>query len=312
MKRPLLITVASLLLLTGAAVLTRAWMRHRPAAPATMVPAPAAKQQIPERPSRVPDLIAKLCDPSLHRSRHAEAISSLPDDLTQAEFDELLDFIRGPVPQRLKVGSWHVTVNEIMRVLRQPRFKVSGYADAMAGMVLDRSADPVVRDYAAQHLAVSLDRVAHDPTPADFRHALETFLKVVTSPEEASQGVTGTILMSLTAQSATFHPEDLAPYRERLEAGIVALASADRPVSLSNRISAIQAAGRLGVTQALPAIRQLARDSATSPALRMSSVAALGYFHQPEDRGFLQEIVQNPGSSLSKAAQTALTKYPTP
>jgi hypothetical protein len=305
--------MAALPILIGTAVVIIDRTRHRATAPVETGPNHEASRKAVgparEGPSRMPELIAKLTDPAVHHSRHLESVRALPDDLSQAEFDELMAFIRGSLPEGFKLASWHVIVNEIMNELRSTRFKIGGYAYAMSGMVLDKSADPVVRDYAAQHLALCLDRVSHNPTETEFRFIMETFLKVLTGSDEAFHGVTGTILMSITAVSETFRTEDLAPYRVRLDPAIVALVSGDTPASLSNRISAIQAAGRLGVTQALPAIRDLARGSAPSPAIRLSAVAALGYFHHPEDRDFLKDIAAN-DNSLRTAAESALKNYP--
>jgi len=309
MKRTPLIALATLLLVMGVGLVIRDIIRNRDASAVPRKPDVGKTGEVhaPEadRKSRVPALIATLSDLSLHESRHIEAVRGLPGDLTQKEFEELMDLIRGPVPANLSADKWHVIANEIMNVLREPRFHIKGYGGAMGGMVADKGADPVIRDYAAQHLALSLDRVAHASTPADFHVAMETFLTVIANGDESFNGVTGTILMSLTAVSETFHPGDLAPYRERLGEVIVALVSGDRKSSLSNRISAIQAAGRLGFTKALPAIRSYAAGKAQNPSIRLSSVAALGYFADPADRPFLEQLARS-NDRLRFAARTAL------
>lgn len=313
MNRFLLISLPSLLLLTGGGMVILEHFRHRADAPHASRREVSENREIPMpvpyRPSRMPDRIAQLTDPALHHSRRLEVVRSLPDDLTNEEFDDLMGLIRGPMPDRLSADDWHEAANEIMKVLREPGFHIRSYGDSMAGLVLDQTADPVIRDYAAQHLALTLDRVTHDPTPADFHLAMNAFLKVVADEHEAFNGVTGTILMSLSALSETFHHDDLAPYRARLGAAIVALATGVRNSSMSNRISAIQAAGRLGFPEALPAIRELARGPAPKPSIRLSSVAALGYFHQPEDREFLHKLAAN-DDALSKVAEAALRNYP--
>lgn len=313
MKRTQLIALASLVLVTGVALVIRDRMRDDGGTAVPQQPhvgkSAETREVEPARPSRMPDLIAMLADPSLHESRQIEAVRGLPGALTQGEFEELMELIRGPVPANRSAGTWHVIVNEIMNVLREPRFHLKGYGGAMAGMVADQGADPVIRDYAAQHLALSLDRVAHAPTAADFQLAMETFLTVAASGDEAFHDVTGTILMSLTAVSETLHPGDLAPYRDRLGAVIVALVSGERKASLSNQISAIQAAGRLGFPEALPAIRSYAAGNAPNPSIRLSSVAALGYFADPADRPFLQQLAAS-DDKLRFAAQTALKNLP--
>jgi hypothetical protein len=309
MKRAPIVALSVLLLFTGAVLVLRERSRNHVAPPLPkqadqggtgQAPAPR-----PQRESRIPVFIAVLSDPSLHESRQIATIRSLPDDLTQEEFVELMDLIRGPVPARRSARTWHVLINEIMNVLREPRFHIEGYGAAMAGMVADKQADPVLRDYAAQHLALSLDRIAHAPAKADFQLAMETFLKVCTSEDESFHGVTGTILMSLSALSETFHADDLKPYRDRLGPAIVALVSGDRESSMSNRISAIQAAGRLNFPQALPAIRNLASGGSPNRWVRLSSVAALGYYGRQEDRAYLSQLMAE-DPAMSAAARTAL------
>lgn len=306
-RRPLIIAT-SLLLLGAVALLVRELGKPTPV-PAPVVTAdeqvPKKVRPLPRRGSVVPGLIEILSDLSLHRTRHIEAVRGLPKDLTDAELEGLIDLIRSQVPETRNPQDWYVILNEIMNVLHEPRCDIDAYRVAMAALVQDRAADPVVRDYAAQHLTLSIKGASSGQGLAGLPMVMETCLKIVASDEDSFEDLTGTVLLSLCSLNERLPSGALNDYRARLGEAVIPLVSGARKASAANRVSAIQASGRMGFTDALPAIRELARDQDENLAVRLSSVAALGYFSRPEDRDFLKQLAES-NSTLSPAAKTAL------
>jgi hypothetical protein len=306
-----LLNLSAVLLLAGGLALGFRFLRTGPS------PAPAAETTAGRRaagarpaaaPAPAPALIRKLVDPSLHLQEQRDAVRALPSDLTAGEFAALLDLLRQPPPASMAPSRWHVLLNEIMDVLRQPRFGCSGYGEAMAGLLTDREVDPVVRDYAAQYLAVWLGEDSGPHSSESFAEGMDAFLQVLRGERESREPVTGTILMSLCALRDKRGDEPFEPFRGEIESAVLAYASGARPATLANRISAIQAAGRMRFASALPAIRAFAAGKATDPSVRLSSVAALGYFRDPADLPFLRQLAES-DDPLRFAARQALRNH---
>jgi len=135
--------------------------------------------------SRTPYLVRQLIDPSKHLEEQIEGVRALPSDLTEEEFISLIDILRDPVPAGMKPGRWSTLQNEIMEVLRDSRFREQDYAPAIAGLVKDRNLEPVMRDYAAQHLALYL---ADPAVPLEtFEEGMAAFLFVLEGIWPASE-----------------------------------------------------------------------------------------------------------------------------
>ena len=312
MKRKSVIVLSVSLTLTGAGLLVRDWLVNRASEDVRVEkdawPSQQSTRPAPDRESPVPALVALLSDPSVHQARQIEAIRSLPDDLTIGEFRDLVAVIKGPAPEFQDRGQWTVLINEMMGVLRKPRLGIPAYQEVMVAMVVDQDLDPLVRDYAAQHLSVSLGELPTGSSGAEFRLSMEALIGVLNRTDQSFDGSTGTILMSLTNLSDELPENAFEPYRERLGKIIVPMISGERKVGFSNRISAIQAAGRMGFGEALPAIRRIASDESEKPSFRLSAVAALGYFARPEDREFIARLATG-DSVVVPAAVTALKSF---
>lgn len=260
------------------------------------------------RSAPAPILVRKLADPVLHPAERIAAVRALPSDLSDQETAALCDLLRQPAPEQVGAATWNMLLNEIMEVLREPRFSWPGYGPAIAALMVDPNVDPVVRDYSAQHLSRYLATVADTRAPGSFGPGMDAFLTVLQREREAREEVTGTILMALCDLASKRPAADFAPYEARLSGVVGDFITGSRPASLANRISAIQAAGRMGLRNALPAIRAFARGAATDPSLRLSSVATLGYFADPADKSFLEQLAGS-NDSLRFAAQSALKTH---
>jgi hypothetical protein len=312
MKRPVINILAILLLSVGVWIGVRSLSPPPAAVEGDRAPTPARTQAsaraAAKSPSPAPILIRRLSDPALHRAERIAAIRELPSDLSSEENQALMDLLRQPAPERVGISTWYMVLNEIMEVLRQPRFDWPGYGEAMADLMTDRHVDPVVRDYSAQHLALYLGDEAETRRADSFSPGMDAFLSVLRGEREAHEEVTGTILMALCDLKSKRPAEDFAAYDEPISLVVTDFVTGTRQASRSNRISAIQAAGRMGYREALPTIRAFARDGAPEPSLRLSSIAALGYFSDPEDRPFLQQLARS-DDRLRFAATAALKNF---
>lgn len=256
---------------------------------------------------RTPHLVNNLIDPSKHLDEQIEAIRALPSDLTEGEFQALMDLLYDEVPRTMEGATWSTIQNEIMEVLRQRRFKISDYPTALAGILSDKEADPIMRDYAAQHLTLYLSERASTLSTETISRSLDSLITILSGSREASQQVTGTTLMALCDLNQK-EPDLLNEHRSQLSEAVQHLLNFEHHATLSNRISAIQAAGRLQLEEALPQIRQMAQSEDLKPTFKLSSIAALGYYADPTDQDFLAQLAQGQ-SRYRFAAQTALKKF---
>jgi len=252
-------------------------------------------------------VVRQLIDASKHLSEQIEAIRSLPADLTEEEYAALIDLLHQSSPNGVRPNTWTTLQNEIMEVLRSDRFDWKGYAPAMAEILLDKGADPIMRDYAAQHLVLYLGDHAKTLSKDQLDQSFDALLAVLQGNREARHQVIGTTLMALCNLN-TRHSQLLDSHRPVLAQTIKDLLGNDKSITMSNQIAAIQAAGRLRFEETLPMIRQFAKGEAPNASARLSSIAALGYFADPTDKSFLENLA-NSQSKLRFAAKTALKKY---
>ena len=257
--------------------------------------------------SRTPYLVNTLIDPSLHLSDQIAAIRALPTDLTDGEFQALMDLLKDDVPSAMSASVWSTLQNEIMEVLRHRRYNLSQYPQAIAGILSDREASPIMRDYAAQHLSLYLSDRASSLEETVIHSSLNSLLAVLNGSREAEQQVTGTTLMALCDLNEK-QSQLLQSHRPAIDQAVLKLLDFNHPVTFSNRISALQAAGRLKVTEALPQVRQMATSEEIKHSYRLSAIAALGYYAEAEDQSFLEEVAQG-DSKFRFAAQTALKNF---
>jgi len=253
-----------------------------------------------------PWLVRQLIDPSLHIDEQIEAVRSLPSDLSKEEFFALADILRQPVPTDVTTARWHVLINEIMEVTRQSRFTDYGYVDLYTELIVDKNLDPVVRDYAAQHLALFLS--SPDQSDEEFEKGLTAYHSILSDHRDRQSEVVGTSLMALCELYNKTPNRPWAEHKTKFENVIGSIISNEVPASFANKISAIQSAGRLQLTSTLPQVRSIAEGKTDRPSYRLSAIASLGYFAEPSDKAFLESLAQS-STRFRFAAQTALKNY---
>ena len=258
--------------------------------------------------SEIPHLVKTLIDPTKHLEEQIEAVRALPADLTTSEFEALIDLLYQDPPETLSPELWSTIQNEVMEVLRRPRFALDQYPQAMAKLLTDRSASPIMRDYAAQHLALML-RERSEELPKELRSdSVSSLISILsTNTRDSSHQVTGTTLMALCNLNKK-KPALLKDHRQELNRAVLSMLADSTEVTFSNRIAAIQAAGRLNVAEALPKIREMAMKPQSKQSYRLSSIAALGYYADPKDRPALEALAKGQ-TKLRFAAQSALKNF---
>lgn len=260
-----------------------------------------------QRPPRIPHLISSLTDPQLYMADQIEALHALPADLSEKELAALVDLLTQSPPIHIRSGDWLTLMNEVMVILRDPKFNFTQYPTAIGGILNDRHLDPMIRDYAAQHLALYLDQNRQNLDSEALAVGVGQLLAVLHDQRETSEPIAGTSLLALCDFYERTPPESdlLVGERQALNGIIEQLVSGDRSAGMPLQISAIQAAGRLRIAEALPSIRRYAAGDHNDRMLQVSSIAALGSFGSPEDEALLSELSTGE-TKFRFAAQAAL------
>lgn len=278
---PPLAAVAALAL--GAAVLLG--LRHllsdrSPRGPAAVV---LAEERIQA------DVEAALSDaPVQYREREAHA-RKIPDDLGPKSIRLLVEALGRPPSALpgLSEDEWYGLADLLFIALRYQRAAPPGFTTgALLGLWNRADLDPIVRDYALQHLLhfhTNRDPLAPvERDPGRRRMIEETLWAAARGSAEPQHAATAIHLLrdlsvygepaSRGATQKTVQALAPAGFVEHL----LGLASGGSDVPTAVRIAAVQVAAELAPERAVGAARALAADDATPIGLRMAAVAALG------------------------------------
>jgi hypothetical protein len=133
----------------------------------------------------------------------------------------------------------------------------------MIGIYRNPAQDPVIRDYAIQHLATWYEQGAPD-SPDSKEKIRAVFHNAVKEPN----GIAGTALLAmhhLSANDAAFDGTEINELALNLA----------RSANLATRITAIQVCSERGLKEVLPGIESIPQKPGSLP-LRLSAVAVLG------------------------------------
>jgi hypothetical protein len=271
---------------------------------ALVLPAPETVAEEPIRPE-----IQSAIDPKTPPARRTELITSLPLDLTEAEWRVLIrEVLTLPAPGTAE--AWHSShVHEICKILQRIPASHDLFADALATVAAHRGFTDVYRDYAFQHLRTlwrnSLDPLA--PGAAQPRNiAIEkTFRKLLAErPETSAKAILGL---------HEFRHDDGTPAVPDTEIGALVRQLLDTTASEeTTHIPARMTAVRVIAERNLPGSSDLLKSIAGSPQehtlVRTSAIGALGHLAAPEDKTFLASLSsENP--LIAEALRHALKQF---
>jgi hypothetical protein len=225
-------------------------------------------------------------------------------DFNDAERSAVLDLLAsGHVPAGLTPGEWHWTVDRLLTELRLGTADPRALTRELHGIFSDRSLDPVIRDYALQHLG-HLGREGGDA--AIVRAAALSGLAETATP------MAGTALLVLHYEPGDPGVPEPAfePGRRALDApdpGTLALdLLGNEGASAAARATAFQVAAQRRAEGTLPAAVEVLR----SDAPLLLRVAAAGAVAEAGSRADLPVLEELPAASpvLRRAVDAGIRK----
>ncbi|MBK1883782.1 hypothetical protein JIN85_15295 [Luteolibacter pohnpeiensis] len=234
-----------------------------------------------------PSAIETITNASLDWEQRVQAVRDLPIQLEASQIEQLFAYLEQPTPKDKE--SFYLVCNEIMEVLRKRRLAPDEYSINLMKLIESPSANPLIRDYAVQHLAQwisGMDTFAMESNRELASQTFDAMLVEVNDPANYGLTMTGTTLSSLADAVNKGNP-DLADKREALGDVCMAIIQKD-DYSAVNRSTAIQVAARLD-TPGLGAIcKTIAANDSAPVDLRLSSIAGIGLVGGSEDIEFLK------------------------
>jgi hypothetical protein len=238
-----------------------------------------------------------LLQTNLGYDERLRAARSLDSRLTLTEADGLMVYLkthgsRDGLPGKRE----RFLKNMVMDVLIQSPADQDEITGGLIGIYRDSGQDPVVRDYAVQHLGLLFEN-AGDAQRRQIQQALREALG------EKQGTIGGTSLLALHRLAETHEEID----RQHLAQTALQLA-ADEQCGEATRRTALTVCGMLGEKNVLPTARALAQGAASVP-LRISAIAALGFVGDDEATEYLRSLVLDGSNSrLQPAVRAALER----
>lgn len=223
----------------------------------------------------------------------SRALESLGDNLTPAETQSLLSYLRS-TRDPLRPERVAALKNDVLNVLRSQTSISSDLAPCLIGMFAAKKLDSPMLDYCIQHLG-ALQEQLNDPAQLE---QIRQCIQRASLLDKASYS--GTALIAMTHQRNPSN-DDNAFLKKRTLA-IIGNPNAHEAAS----ISAMQIASENGYMEALPFIRRIV-ESATAPIPNQTvAIGALGLFGDVSDAALLQKrLASTPNPRLLPALQAA-------
>lgn len=303
MKRRIFLFSVALLLFGASGLLLLEQRASRQAAElAGQAPISVKKAQARPQP-RLSAELTRISDTGIHWEERIAAVRELPTHLGQASLDFLFAYLSEPFDEHEE--NRYLVCNEIMEILRKRSLAPELYTEKLNALIANPKADPIMRDYAAQHLAQWISGIspeATEPDPARIPAALATMLQASTNTEHGQLTLPGTIFQSL-ADAVINGSEEMKQHSAAIAEQALQVIQ-DSSFSTLNRSSALQAAARLRAKGIREISLAFAENTALPADLRLSAIAALGQAGSRADTAFLQSLQQDP--AYHYAAQNAI------
>lgn len=249
-------------------------------------------------PTDFPESAQRVMNDKLNYWDRTTALKDFVRNLSDDDLGALVEFLKHASPE--DKDAWaRALKNAIMDYLCKKNAK--GLNKLLSQIYLNGDEDLVVRDYALQHLIEYNQAMAQsgDERASDLKQTSEVLWQAV---KETDSSLAGTALMGLSRLS------DISPSIDRQQVAETALLLVeDDQTGELTRTTALQVCAQMGVTNALPAIWQIAQTGETLP-LQVSAIAALGLLNDKAATPYLQQIMNGAEDSLKPAARQSLVQ----
>jgi len=246
---------------------------------------------------------------------YAERIHTLGRDLPADQQRIWADWMRGPKPVNLEIGSWHWLVNDVMDALCGQKKPVAELTAQCISICNDSKTDPVLRDYAIQHLVERFHPVdPGDPYERDPRKRKLILSAMQEVARYQSGNLAGTALQALNTilrrqqQPASFADQLSEPIETAQFQSLAIQAASAEAAGIPCRISALQICAERQFKEALPIARNLAANAKEPVSLRLSAIALLGAMGTSQDTSLLEALRKQANPRLIRAIEPALKK----
>ncbi len=228
-------------------------------------------------------------------------VHKLPDGLSSAEADAILKFLGARYTDEwnfMTPMEFNAIKNEAVIALAKQRTDCApALSNMMQEMYSDKSYDEMWRNYCVQFMGTLYSRM--DATQR------EKSLKLLwEAMKESNTCIPGAALLSLTRIAAT---DSTAVDKKQLAQSAYEVLTHKDALEI-NQTTALQTCAQFGYTQALPVARCILSDPHAPIPLKMSAVAALGYFGDSSDLSTLESISKSTDTRLRTAALSAIAK----
>ena len=240
--------------------------------------------------------------------------------INRTESARLQSFLLGSKPELVSDGAWHAFVNDTVEKLAYDHLAGDSLTGILIAMFEDESQDPVLRDYALQHLGSWYAN--SDPTAAverDEARRVQILNTLVKASRHYEERWSATALLSLeriiqVSLDADEDAEDERPEvyadLELLKPALAALIEDEQgQANLLARITALHIAADAKMPEATEWARRIAPDISADANLRLAAIAIVGQHGSAADERMLRQILTERGEAgrrLKFAATPAL------
>ena len=222
------------------------------------------------------------------------AISKLSKTLSLEQREILYDFLLSKEkPENLSAENFYEIKNDLLNQLREQASPPPELTGVLTAMYQDKDQDPVIRDYAIQHLSCWYSVVGD-------KKAISQNLWQAAG--ERGESLSGTALLGLQKLSASSPEID----SKQVAAAALSLAQ-DTKVNPLTRITAVQVCGQMGLKQVSSLARNLA-DTSDSLPLRLSALATLGDLGGNENLRYLEKRLTSASNLELTAVSSAIQR----
>jgi hypothetical protein len=219
-----------------------------------------------------------------------EALRSIDDDLTRSESNALLGILLKPRDPSAPEGVHSVVFHETALALHRHAAVRREFARTLATVARDPGRDPVIRDYAVQHLCQLWQK-----SERDLAERIQATLDEIAdeSPDIAPSALLALHLLGASTASGISYQES-APYAvpdAKIAKRVRTLLAAEAGNSTASRMTALRIVGERRLSGFHDDLARIAADHESGHTLvRMAAVAAIARFGDPHDLPLLRSF----------------------